>query len=218
MRGYVVSIPVSSQLGARPLDSNNSKWSAGYVFSETTTKIKELVTSIPGQIVIGLGLGALMHKVYAPITNVLLKLTPFTFVTGPGPFSSISLPAKILLTPLICIIGPIMEEKVFRGDMQDEITKAIESFYAKAAPTPQSANIAARVTSVFFTSIVFGLIHFSNALVFMCNPVVFLPQVIAATIMGLIFGIAKEFSGELHLPAAMHIGNNTLAWTQALIV
>lgn len=59
--------------------------------------------------------------------------------------------------------------------------------------------------------------HFSNALVFWCNPILFLPQVVAATIMGLMFGLAKEFTGDLYMPIGMHMGNNTLAWVAKML-
>src|SRR3990170_5596683 len=187
--------------------------SAGEAFNATTQKIKDAVTSPVGQGVIGFGLGVGVHKIYGPLTEKIVKLLGVSTIL-PDPFSGLSLGCKILLTPFICVIGPILEEKMFRGDLQGALKNKLNSFYVNLGLSDSDANTASRVTSVFFASVIFGLIHFTNAIVFWCNPVLFLPQVVAATIMGLVFGLAKEFSGELHMPIGMHIGNNSLAWAQ----
>jgi membrane protease YdiL (CAAX protease family) len=67
------------------------------------------------------------------------------------------------------------------------------------------------VTAVFFSAIIFGSLHFSNALFLWCNPVLLLPQVIATTLLGLMFGGAKEILDGLAMPIGMHMGNNILA-------
>jgi membrane protease YdiL (CAAX protease family) len=185
--------------------------SVEYAFCATTKKIKDAVTSPVGQGVIGFGLGAGMHKIYGPLTE---KIVLGAAIILPDPFSGLGLGSKILLTPLICVLGPILEEIMFRGVLQEILKDELKSFYVNRGFSDSGANTASRVTSVFFSSVIFGLIHFANAIVFWCNPVLFLPQVVATTIMGLIFGFAKEFSGELHMPFGMHIGNNTLAWAQ----
>lgn len=180
-------------------------------FNTTTQKIKNMVASPVGQVIIGLGLGLCMHTVYSPLTEKIVKVLGFTS-TLPDPFNRLNLGCKILISPFVCIIGPIMEEQQFRGDMQEDLKDKFELYYAKQGLSNSTANILARVTSVFYTSIIFGLVHFANAAFFLCNPILFLPQVIAATLMGVIFGLAKEFTGELFMPMGMHIGNNTLAW------
>ena len=187
--------------------------SAGEAFNATTQKIKDAVTSPVGQGVIGFGLGVGVHKIYGPLTEKIVKLLGVSTIL-PDPFSGLGLGCKILLTPFICVIGPILEEKMFRGDLQGALKNKLNSFYVNLGLSDSDANTASRVTSVFFASVIFGIIHFTNAIVFWCNPVLFLPQVVAATIMGLVFGLAKEFSGELHMPIGMHIGNNSLAWAQ----
>jgi membrane protease YdiL (CAAX protease family) len=105
---------------------------------------------------------------------------------------------------------------MFRGDLQGALKDKLHSFYENIGFSNPDATIASRVTSVFFTSVIFGLLHFTNAIMFWCNPILFLPQVVAATTMGLMFSLAKEFSGELHMPIGMHIGNNTIAWAHCL--
>jgi membrane protease YdiL (CAAX protease family) len=107
---------------------------------------------------------------------------------------------------------PIWEEQIFRGDIQETLKTKIKPFFASLGFLDSAANISARVMSVFFASVIFGIYHFSNAIIFLCNPIRFLPQVVAATIMGLMFGLAKEFSGGLLMPIGMHIGNNTSVW------
>ncbi len=187
--------------------------SVGDIFNVTTQKIKDAVTSPVGQGVIGFGLGTGVHKIYGSLTEKTVKLLGVSTIL-PNPFTGLCLGFKILLIPFVCVIGPIEEEKMFRGDFQEDVKNKLNSFYVDLGLSDSDANTAARVTSIFFASVIFGLIHFSNAIVFWCNPVLFLPQVVAATIMGLVFGLAKEFSGELHMPIGMHIGNNSLVWAQ----
>jgi membrane protease YdiL (CAAX protease family) len=185
--------------------------SVGDAFSATTQKIKDAVGSPVGQGVVGFGLGVGAHKIYGPLTEKIVKFFGVSAIL-PDPFMGLDLGFKILLTPFVCVMGPIVEEKVFRGDLQDVLKKKLNSFYMNLGFSESGSNTASRVTSVFFASLIFGLVHLTNAIVFWCNPVLFLPQVVAATIMGLVFGLAKEFSGQLHMPIGMHSGNNTLAW------
>lgn len=199
--------------------------SAEKAFHATAGKIKELLKSPVAQGVIGFGLGLGMHKIYGPLTAKIVKILGKALgasllfpgsVGAQDPFNSIPFEWKILISPFVCIIGPILEERDFRGKIQTGLKDKLYSFYKNSGLSDAKANIASRVTAVFFSSILFGLGHFTNALIFWCNPFLFLPQVIAATIMGLLFGVAKELTNELHMPIGMHIGNNTLAWMQKL--
>lgn len=180
-------------------------------FNATTQKIKDIVTSPVGQVVIGIGLGVLMHQVYSPLTEKIINALGVTSIAS-DPFSDLGFGEKILLTPFVCLIGPAFEEILFREGLQGMLKHGFQSFYENQGFSDYAANIAARVTSVFFASVIFGLTHFSNAIVFWCNPVLFLPQVVACIIMGVMFGLARECSGDLILPISMHVGNNTLAW------
>jgi len=185
--------------------------SVGDALNATAKKIKNALTSPVGQGLIGFGFGVCAHKIYEPLTEEIVKFLGVSTIL-PDPFSDLGLGCKILLTPFICVLGPYLEEKMFREDLQGMLKDKFKSFYVHRGFSDSGANTAACVTSVFFSSVIFGLTHFSNAIVFWCNPVLFLPQVVAATIMGLILGLAKEFSGELHMHFGFHIGNNTLAW------
>lgn len=185
----------------------------GDALSATAQKIKAVATSPVGQGIIGIGLGIASPICYIPLTEKILKVIGFSAV-GPSPFNSqLSLGSKILLTPVVCILAPILEEQEFRGDLQEKLKNKFKSFYENLGFSDSAVNIACRATSIFFASVIFGAEHFANAIFFWCNPILFLPQVVAATIMGLMFGLAKELSGELYMPIGMHIGNNTLAWT-----
>lgn len=179
--------------------------------SATVEKIKELISSKIGQIIIGLAIGAALCLIYAPLTDKIIQLMGGSS-SMPDPFADMGMVKSVLLTPFVCVIGPILEEVQFRGMLQSGLNKIFESLFLDWRISDKQADLLARVTSVFFTSVIFGLVHFTNAIVFQCNPILFLPQVVAATLMGLLFGVAKEVTGSLELPSAMHIGNNTLAW------
>ncbi|MBS0649576.1 MAG: CPBP family intramembrane metalloprotease, partial [Verrucomicrobia bacterium] len=148
-------------------------------FNDTVPKVQDFIESPIGQGMIGFGLGLGMHLAYGPITERILTAMGYVVSDSGGadPFMSMGLPSKILLMPLICILGPIQEELGFRGGLQGFLKDAFESFYLDRGLENSAANMAARVTSVFVTSVIFGLVHFSNAIIFWCNPVLFLPQV-----------------------------------------
>jgi membrane protease YdiL (CAAX protease family) len=181
--------------------------------SSTAQKIKDVVASPAGLGIIGFGLGMHVYKIYAPCVEATIQTLGMSTNLA-DPFSGLNLCEMILYTPLVCVIGPILEEVVFRGKLQETLKDMFQSFYNSQGVFGSFANTAARVSSLFFTSVIFGLIHLTNAVTFWCNPILFLPQVVAATVMGLVFGLAKEFSEGLSLPISMHIGNNTLAWAQ----
>jgi membrane protease YdiL (CAAX protease family) len=178
---------------------------------DTTKKIEDSATDW-GLGVVGFGLGLGMHKICMPLTERIVKAFGSAEVLLSDPFAGFGLWAKILLTPFVCIVGPILEEYVFRGDLQGALKDAFEPFFEKLGLEKTTANLAARITAVFFSSIVYGLVHFTNAIFFWCNPILFFPHVVYATLAGLILGLAKEAAGSLHLPIGMRIGNNTLAW------
>lgn len=186
------------------------------IFSTTTTqKIKDAVTSPVGQVLIGFGLGLGLNRITVSLTEKIFKFSGVS--TGlTDPFNDESLSDKILSIPSICILSPILEEIIFRGYLQGMLKDKFESFYVNRDFPDSRASNAARVTSVFFTSVIFGLLHFINAISFSCNPILFLPQVVNATIWGFIFGFGKELSGGLYIPLGMHIGNNTLG--QAILI
>jgi len=172
----------------------------------------ELINNDTTKTIVGLGLGAASHKVYTPLVERSITAFGIKTTNLADPFAAMSYSSKVLATPFVCVLGPIIEEVFFRGDLQNFLRETFESLFLSQGFSYGVANTAARITAVFFSSIIFGLVHFTNALVFMCNPILFLPQVIGATIMGLIFGAAAEISNDLNLPISMHIGNNTWAW------
>jgi membrane protease YdiL (CAAX protease family) len=142
----------------------------------------------------------------------------------------------------VCILGPAAEEVFFRGGIQLGLKRQFNQGFKNLGLSDCFASAASCITAVVVTSVLFGLIHFANAFMILCdpllclfglcalndgfidinwillflNPMSYLPQVISATIMGLIFGLAQEFSGEVYAPISMHIGNNTLVWAMYL--
>lgn len=191
-------------------------------FDSTIQKVKDIVSNSVVQQLIGFGLGVGMNfvlgKVYLPILNKVTQLVGIPLDSIPqDPLHGMSKMLKVLLSPFICVIGPISEEQMFRGSLQGSLQESFEAFYLKLGVTQSCAHVSSRISAVFFSSVIFGLVHFSNALVFWCNPILFLPQVVAATLMGMVFGIAKEVTGDLHMPIGMHVGNNTFVWTYLML-
>ena len=188
---------------------------AAGAWNTAAQKIKDMATSPVGQGIIGGVLGMGMPFICSPLTARIINALGVSTIAG-LPYSNLSLGVKILLSPVICISSPINEEWLFRGGLQEMLNEAFQPFYTKLGFSDHAAMIASRVTSIFFASLVFGLVHFTNAFFFGCSPMVFLPQVVAATLLGIIFGLAKECTGGLAMPIGMHIGNNTLAWALSI--
>jgi len=180
---------------------------------ETSAQRENPNTISWGKYILGFGLGLGMFLVYGPITERIVKALGCSL---DDPFNEMHIIEKIVLIPVVCILCPIGEEKLFRGSPYDLLKEKLQSYYSSLF-SEGVANVIARITTVFFSAVIFGLSHFMNALLSWRSPVLFLPQVIAATIMGIIFALAKEISRGLEVPIGMHIGNNTLAWSAMML-
>ncbi|MDF2549593.1 MAG: Metal-dependent rane protease, family [Chlamydiales bacterium] len=204
---FYLSDAVTSGLHSFGVDLENA-------YHATAQKIKKVMAFPLVQWAIGLGLGACVHKVYSPLTIRALKVLVGGASIGQSPFIDLAQEGNFYDTFNVCVFIPALEELFFRGLLQGAFKIAFKYLYAKAGLSDLTANIASRVTAIFFASIAFGLYHFSNALSFGCHPIIFLPQVIVATIMGLILGLVYEFSGSLQMPIGLHMGNNIFVWAR----
>ena len=83
----------------------------------------------------------------------------------------------------ICIVGPIVEELVFREGIIGHMVR----------------HGSHRWTAIWFSAILFGIIHFNPA------------QIPFAIIMGVILGIIYVKTGNIVLTGIIHIFNNSLA-------
>ena len=91
-----------------------------------------------------------------------------------------SMLANFLLYFYACLLGPVLEEIIFRGIVLDSMKEYNERF------------------AIVFSSLIFGLMH--------CN----FPQAINAFIIGLIFGTLYIRSGSLLPSVILHILMNTI--------
>lgn len=90
---------------------------------------------------------------------------------------------------VICLVGPIAEEFVFRG--------GIEGYLLKRGRNPRIA--------IFVSALIFGLIH--------GNPA----QILFAFLIGLLLGWLYYRSGSLLLVILIHVANNTLSTVLSLM-
>lgn len=176
-------------------------------FKSTVQKVKDFIASPVGQTLIGVQMGIMVGIFSGALTGKIF--TALDIPISPDPLGSLSLSSLIILSPYICLIRPLSEEQMLRGSLHDYLKESFESFYVHLDCSPEIAKTASRISAIFFGSIIFGLYHLSNALVFLCNPMHFLPHAVAATFMGFFLGIAKEITGELYLSNGMRVANNS---------
>jgi membrane protease YdiL (CAAX protease family) len=174
---------------------------------------------------LGIGLGLFTCNVLtAPLLNWMFGApSPGQFVSS-DPFANLDFASKVLLFVPACLLAPVEEELLFRGGVHEAIkgTSLFSDLFSE-----ETARKVALVAAIILGSILFGLIHFSNALVMKGTPIQFLPQVINATFLGVGLAVAKEICpeswhtsvydfGSLQLPIYMHFGNNLMAWIYLL--
>ncbi len=108
--------------------------------------------------------------------------------------------------------GP--EEIFFRESLQTSLRHDLESRFFSLGLPDSVASVATRVTAVALTSLAFAAIHIPNIIIFalLGNPFIGCYQVVNVFFMGVVLGLAKELTGELSVPTAMHITNNTKTW------
>lgn len=168
------------------------------VFTSSTPYLK---INPVAEIAIGIFLGMNLWRVTLPLTEKIVGIQLIK------PSADSHLIFKIAMV-IFAIAAPFAEEPYFRGDVQEGFGEARYNHYKRHGYSHKFAKIVATITSIFVTSIVFGLCHFANVLSFAQNPINFVPQVINSTFTGVAFGIAKELTADLRLPTYLHLGNN----------
>lgn len=91
-----------------------------------------------------------------------------------------SLAANIIMYTYVCLLGPVIEEILFRGIILESMRQYNERF------------------AIVFSSLIFGLMH--------CN----IPQAVNGFIVGLVLGTLYVRSGSLIPSSAVHIIMNTV--------
>ena len=94
----------------------------------------------------------------------------------------VDLPVRLCLVFLTALAGPFMEELAFRGVGLDGFRRTFGV-----------------VLAVFWTSLLFGLYHFS------------LPLLLPLSLLGMLFAVVRLLSGSLWCAVAMHCLHNSLA-------
>jgi membrane protease YdiL (CAAX protease family) len=147
----------------------------------------------------GFRLGATLHewRIVAVAGAVLAVVTlTFVTVTGSNPYSGADPLFEIVLVP-------VGEELVFRGLLLGWLLAKLSDRYAP--------RTAARL-AIVFSAVAFGSAHASNALFGAGGFAVV--QVLAATVLGLVFGALRVRTASLAAPIALHAlvnGLNLLA-------
>jgi len=188
---------------------------------EVAQKIKEVATSPTGKTAIKAAVGFGLGLYFQPKCKYLAERAVVQILGEPratvirlfDPFSNLTFSDLVTLSPLACVFIPLWEETFFRELLQGGLKNMLKSFYRAGGCSHSAADRAARVTAVFFTAVVFGLINFTPALIYGCHPFFFLPQVIEATLTGVLLGFAYEIGG-MALPIGIHAGSNNSAWCQ----
>lgn len=109
--------------------------------------------------------------------------------------------AKVAFIGYATIIGPVLEEALFRGAFYD-ITKGVEDWIWG----PDANSTAQRVTRVVLNGLLFGACHLSPF-----QGWVNLPIFIATSLMGIVFAGLREVTGNTQASSVAHMANNCFA-------
>ena len=179
-------------------------------YKASTQVVSDFIRSPTGQRAFGFTLGLCLLSICVPLTNRVISFFGMS-IQAPSSFTPKLSLLRLALSYWLCIKAPIKEEQFFRGHIQPSLKERVSPFYRNLGLSKVAADVVARITAVVCTSIVFGVFHFQNAIVLLCNPVRLIPQVVNCIFLGHIFGFAKEISGDLNISIGMHMGNNTVA-------
>ncbi|GAB4233328.1 MAG: hypothetical protein Tsb0021_12290 [Chlamydiales bacterium] len=200
---------------------NNFKNQFEPIYNQASNALKNTALKIKicfQNFILGFSIGMVLPPFIVVLAKFTIRLLRISENDSPFSYTQITLKEKLRLAPDICLIGPIVEEVLFRGIVQSGIKKIFIFSCRRLGCAETKAAKVSRITTLFLTSTLFGVSHLSNARAFRCHPSVFLPQVIGSCFYGLIFGLAKEWSGGLAMPIGMHVGNNSLVWSANILV
>lgn len=125
--------------------------------------------------------------------------------------------SSILNMSSISITGPVIEEILFRGFLHDHLKEGFKSFYTFCSLSPELVDTLSKISTIFFSAVIFGMAHLINAYSLNCSFMTVYPQVVYATIGGLIYGSFKEYTQDIYLTIGLHVGNNVMAWENATL-
>lgn len=183
-------------------------------------KVKAAVSSSTGKFMIGALISYPTVLLCTPICDAI-----FSYFGGVDPASrdfiinDIKKMSKSEVAYFSCesvLFAPFLEEFLFRELLQDKLKEKFCEFYTAFGLSKERAIMASRISTVFATAIIFGLSHFSNALVNNCNYQMVLPQIVWATMIGILLSASKELTDSIIMPIGIHFGNNLLALIEIL--
>lgn len=188
-------------------------------YDGTIQKVTDWATSPSGlgKTLLGVGIGLVASRICTHLTENILDVWNLSASSLKHPFYGLSLTTKLTLAPLVCLIGPIAQELLFRWEVEGNCEKLFITGLISLGFSDEATAAICRLATIFFSSVLFGLAHFTPALIFWCNPALFVPQFIAATLMGIFLSAAKELSQGLYVPIGMNIGSKALSFGQQLI-
>lgn len=157
------------------------------------------------QFAIGFFAGVAIAIVSTPIESFIK--TYFGIADLVDPFKAMSFSDKLLMIPMGIIAAPVIEEALFRGALEENLKTSFAAFYERLGLPYENA---ARITAIFFSAVIFGLLHFTNAWTLNCAMVQLVPQVAIGILAGVCLSAAKEATGSLAGPIGAHMGNNTI--------
>jgi len=157
------------------------------------------------QFAIGFFAGVAFAIVSSPIESVIKTFVGVADLVDP--FKAMSLADKIFMIPMGILVAPVSEELIFRGELEENLKTSFAALYERIGLPSENA---ARITAIFFSVVIFGLVHFTNVFSLNCAYVQLVPQVAICILGGFLLSAAKEATGSLAGPVGAHMGNNTL--------
>lgn len=172
--------------------------------------------SFPAKFILRFAFGAAVGCVNFPINKLIIRATMLTIVKVIGIEKLISLHQEYpmyggrrLDFRSTVIVAPIVEELLFRCVLHYSIKNSTEFAVSFFYPE-ETARKVGEVTAIIFGSIAFGVVHAVNS----GHYITTLPQVIYATLTGIILHCEKEYGGGLTMSIAHHMMHNAMGYAR----
>ncbi len=120
------------------------------------------------------------------------------------PYSLLKLAAKVAFIGYVAVIGPVLEEAIFRGQLYEEMDNVHEWIWG-----PNANELVQKITRVVINGVLFGAAHLSPF-----QGWSNLPIFVGCSVSGIVLAGLREYTGNAQASCSAHMVNNALCVMQ----